>query len=84
MPRISPADPSTKGLFTQLFLRFIFFLTQRKVGKVVMPVCVLANHPRILFGSGMLEDSLGRSHLVKEVLKDLAQIRVATLVGCPF
>jgi hypothetical protein len=84
MPRISPVDASTKGFFTRLFLRFIFFLTQHKVGKVVMPVRVLANHPRILFGYGMLEDSLGRSHLVEEALKDLAQIRVATLVGCPF
>lgn len=84
MPRISPADLSTKSFFTRLFLRFIFYLTRRKVGKVVMPVRVLANHPRILFGYGMMEDSLARSHLVAEVLKDLVQIRVATLVGCPF
>jgi hypothetical protein len=84
MSRIVALDLKTKGLFTRGFLRFIYFMTRRKVGRVVMPVQAMAHQPRVLWGYGMMEDSLAHCHLVDEALKELAQVRVATLVGCPF
>jgi hypothetical protein len=49
-----------------------------------MPVQIAAHHSKILWGYAQMELSLGASGLVDAGLKDLAQLRVATLVGCPF
>jgi hypothetical protein len=84
MARIAGADPSQQGLFHSLFTRVIYALTKRKMGRVVMPVKIAAHHPKLLWGYGQMEQSLLSSHLVDAALKDLAQLRVATLVGCPF
>jgi hypothetical protein len=84
MARIRGADPSQQGLLSGLFTRIVYCLTRRKVGRIVMPVQVTAHHPKLLWGYGQMEQSLASSHLVDAVLKDLAQLRVATLVGCPF
>jgi len=84
MARIAGADPSQQGLFHSLFTRIIYALTKCKVGRVVMPVKLAAHHAKLLWGYGQMEQSLLSSHLVDAALKDLAQLRVATLVGCPF
>lgn len=49
-----------------------------------MPVRVTAHHPAILWGYGQMEQSQLSSKLVDAKLKGLAELRVATLVGCPF
>ena len=49
-----------------------------------MPIRIVAHHSKILWGYGQMEQSLLGSQLVDAGLKDLAQLRVATLVGCPF
>jgi hypothetical protein len=59
-------------------------MTKRKVGRTVMPVRVAAHHSKLLWGYGQMEQSLLGSHLVEERLKNLGELRVATLVGCPF
>jgi hypothetical protein len=59
-------------------------LTKRKLGQVVVPVRVIAHHPRILWGFGQMEQSLMESHRVDAALKELATLRTATLIGCPF
>lgn len=84
MARIGGADPSQQGLLHSLFTRIVYSLTKRKVGRVVMPVKIAAHHAKLLWGYGQMEQSLLSSHLVDAALKDLAQLRVATLVGCPF
>jgi len=84
MARIAGADPRQQGLFHGLFTRIIYSMTKRKLGRVVMPVKIAAHHPKLLWGYGQMEQSLLSSHLVDETLKNLAQLRVATLVGCPF
>jgi hypothetical protein len=84
MARIKRPDPSRQGIFSGLFTRIIYSLTKRKVGRVVMPVQIVAHHPRLLWGYRQMEQSFAASHLVDAALKDLAQLRVATLVGCPF
>ena len=84
MARITAADPRHQGLFSSLFTRIVYALTKRKLGHVVVPVQIIAHHPRILWGYGQMEQSLATRSLVDPVLKHLAEIRVATLVGCPF
>ncbi|HUE54247.1 MAG TPA: hypothetical protein VMO76_00345 [Candidatus Udaeobacter sp.] len=84
MARISGADPGKQGLWSGLFTRIVYAMTKRKVGRVVMPVRIVAHHAKILWGYGQMEQSLLGSRLVDSGLKDLAQLRVATLVGCPF
>ena len=49
-----------------------------------MPVQLVAHHPKLLWGYGQMEQSLASSQLVGVGLKDLGQLRVATLVGRPF
>jgi hypothetical protein len=84
MARISRANPARQGLLGGLFTRVVYALTRRKVGKVITPVTVTAHHPQILWGYGQMEQSLISSHRIDESLKELASLRAATLVGCPF
>jgi hypothetical protein len=84
MARIRGADPSNQGLLSGLLTRIVYVMTRRKVGRVVMPVQLVAHHPKLLWGYGQMEQSFASSHSVGAGLKDLAQLRVATLVGCPF
>lgn len=84
MARIDGADPGQQGIFHGMFTRIVYSLTKRKVGRVVMPVRIAAHHSKLLWGYGQMEQSLLGSRLVDATLKDLATLRVATLVGCPF
>lgn len=84
MPRIQGADPNKQGLFQGMFTRIIYWMAKRKVGRTVMPVRIAAHHSKLLWGYGQMEQSLLGSRLVEEPLKNLAELRVATLVGCPF
>ncbi len=84
MARISGAPLNQGGLFQRLLVRIVYSLTNRRLGHVVMPVQVTAHHAKILWGYGQMEQSLSTSRLVDEKLKGLVQLRVATLVGCPF
>ena len=84
MARISGAEPSRQSLLSGLLTRIVYALTRRKLGRVVMPVTITAHHPKILWGYGQMEQSLLSSHRLHVALRDLASLRVATLVGCPF
>ena len=84
MARIRGAVPGRQGLLGGLLTRVAYVLTKRKVGRVVMPVQIVAHHSRILWGHAQMELSLGASRLVDASLKNLGQLRVATLIGCPF
>ena len=84
MARIEGADPKQQGWLSGLFTRIVYGITKRKLGRVVVPAQITAHHTRILWGYGQMEQSLGGSSLVGGELKHLAEIRVATLVGCPF
>lgn len=67
-----------------LFVRLGYWFSQRRLGKVVDPLIVMGHHSWVSFGSGMFELASERSQLVESRLKDLAQIKAATMVGCPF
>jgi hypothetical protein len=84
MARISGASRNQGGLVRRLFVGIVYSLTQRRLGRVIMPIQVTAHHSKILWGYGQMEQSQAGSKLVDQKLKGLAELRVATLVGCPF
>jgi hypothetical protein len=84
MARIAGADPKQQRWLGGLLTRIVYGFTKRKLGHVVEPAKITAHHSRILWGYGQMEQSLSASSLVDGELKHLAEMRVATLVGCPF
>jgi hypothetical protein len=84
MARIPGAPRSQGGPIRRLFVEIVYSLTRRRLGRVIMPIQVSAHHPKILWGYGQMEQSQAGSKLVDHKLKELAELRVATLVGCPF
>ncbi|MGH9646274.1 MAG: hypothetical protein ACRD4E_05595 [Bryobacteraceae bacterium] len=84
MARIAGADPKKQNWLAGIFTRIVYSATRRRLGRVIVPAQIVAHHPRILWGYGQMEQSLGGSKLVESELKHLAEMRVATLVGCPF
>jgi hypothetical protein len=80
MSRIEPVSERHAGWF----VRLVYSFAKKRLGKVPGPLRVLAHHPTLLAGTGAFEMSLERARRVEPRLKNLAQIRVATLVGCVF
>jgi len=84
MARIPGASSGQGGLIRRLFVGIVYSLTRRRLGKVIMPIQVTAHHPRIFWGYVQMEQSQMGAKLIDHKLKGLAELRVATLVGCPF
>jgi len=84
MSRIPGAPANQGGLFHRLFKRVVYSLTRRRLGRVIMPIQVTAHHGKIFWGYLQMEQTQMGSKLVDHKLKGLAELRVATLVGCPF
>ena len=84
MARVPGAPINQGGLLDRLFKKIVYTLTRRRLGRVIMPIQVTAHHPKIFWGYIQMERSQMGSHFVDHKLKGLAELRVATLVGCPF
>ena len=84
MARIPGAPANQGGAFRRLLVGLVYRLTRRRLGRVIMPIQVTAHHPKIVGGYLQMEQSQLGSKLVDPKLKGLAELRVATLVGCPF
>jgi hypothetical protein len=84
MARISGAPTNQGGLLRRLFVGLVYSLTRRRLGRVIMPVQVTAHHSKLFWGYVQMEQSQMGSQQVDAKLKGLAELRVATLVGCPF
>jgi 4-carboxymuconolactone decarboxylase len=80
MPRLSGIEPSQANLFTRL----VYWMTKRQIGRVIQPLKVTAHQGRLLWASGQMELAQLKMHSVDHTLKALAEIKVATLIGCPF
>jgi len=80
MARIRGVEASEAGLFT----RFFYWMTRRKIGRVIFPVKVFAHQPRLLRAVGHMEMGEAALRTVESNLKALAGIKAAVLVGCPF
>ncbi len=84
MARISGASGREGGLFHRLFVNVVYHFTRRRLGRVIMPIQVTAHHPKLFWGYIQMEQSQMGAKLVDHKLKGLAELRVATLIGCPF
>jgi len=78
MARIEGAKPGS------LIAKLAYYMTKKKTGKVLMPVQIMAHHPTILSGFGFMERTFRRSKSVDSRLKDLVQLRTASVIGCSF
>jgi hypothetical protein len=80
MARIRGVEAAEAGVFT----RFLYWMTKRKVGRVILPFKVTAHQPRLLLAVGQMETGQQALRAVNAKLKALAGIKTATLVCCPF
>lgn len=80
MARIRGVEPSEAGLFTRL----VYWLTKRRLGRVIQPLKITAHQPRLLRAIGEMELGQRALHSVDPKLKALAEIKAALLIGCPF
>jgi hypothetical protein len=51
---------------------------------LIEPMKVLAHHPRLFRATGHMESGQSAARSVPVVLKTLASMKVARMVGCPF
>jgi hypothetical protein len=80
MPRLEGVEGAKAGLFA----RVVYWMTKRRFGHVLEGVKIAAHSPRLLQAVGRMEMALPKINSVDPVLVSLAEINVATLIGCPF
>ena len=64
--------------------RFLYWMTKRKLGRVIEAVKITAHQPRLVLASGQMEMGQQAVHSVDMKLKALAEIKAAVMIGCPF
>lgn len=80
MARIDGVERKQGGLL----VRLAYFMTRRRLGRVIMPIRITAHHPRLLRALAHMEMGQEAARTIDPQLKTLAQVKVAMLVGCPF
>ena len=80
MATISGVESKDAGLF----VRLAFWFTKRRLGKVIEPISVTAHHPRLLRALAAMETGQQAANSVEPGLKNLASLKVALQIGCPF
>jgi len=66
------------------FARFVFFMSKRRLGRVITPLRVTAHHPRLLRGYAHMELAQQAARSAPASLKALVDVHVARMIGCPF
>ena len=64
--------------------RIIYWFVKRKLGKIPHAVRIRARDPKLLELSGKMDLHIAKPESVPSVLTELAQIKVAVMVGCTF
>jgi hypothetical protein len=80
MARIEGVEAREAGWF----VRLVYAIVRRKFHRVMLPVKIMAHHPRLLRAMGEMEQGQGAAHSVDAGLKALASLKTAMLIGCPF
>jgi len=80
MARIKGVEARDASLFT----RIAYWFTKRKMGRVPETLKITALSSRLLRGVGEMEMAQAALKSVDPVLVALAEMKVATMVGCPF
>jgi AhpD family alkylhydroperoxidase len=69
------ASPEILAVYKRVKVRF---------GKLLEPITIAANHPEIFKAYTSYEGCFGAASRVDPKLKELAILKVATVIGCPF
>jgi hypothetical protein len=77
IPGLEPRDAS-------VFIRFVYWMVKRKIGRVIQPIKITAHHPRLLRAVGQMEMGQEAAKTIDLALKALVDIKTAMLIGCPF
>lgn len=67
-----------------VFVRSIYSAVRRKIGSVPEPIRITARQQGLLAAVGGMEMAQEAMHTVDPVVKALAGIKTAMLIGCPF
>ncbi len=78
--RAAGVQDKEAGLRTKL----IFWLVKRRLGRIPLGVRIRARDPKLLELSGKMDLHVASPGTVSDKLKELAQLKVAAMVGCPF
>ena len=78
MARIAP--PSRRPLL----VRLVQWFAGRQLGKVPTPMQVTAHAPRVFMSHARMEMAQMKARRAPARIVKLAQVRAATLIGCPF
>ena len=62
-------------------VKLAYYVTKKRTGKVLMPVQIMAHHPTLLGSFGFMERAFRKSKSVEQRIKDLVQLRTASLIG---
>jgi hypothetical protein len=66
-----------------LFAKFIFWRTKRRYGHVLLSTRIRANDPKLLALAELMSGHTSARATVLPKLKELVQLKVAAMVGCP-
>ena len=80
MSRVAGVEDKEAGLRT----KFIYWLIRRRLGHVPHGARVRALDPKLLEVAGRMDLYVSSAGSVPLNLKELAQLKVAAMVGCPF
>jgi hypothetical protein len=80
MARIEGIADKQANVFTRSF----YGAVRRKLGRVPEPIRITAHQPRLLAALGGMEMAEEAMRTVDPVVKALAGIKTAMLIGCPF
>jgi len=64
--------------------RFLFWLVKRRLRRVPLGTRLRAHDPKLLANSLRMDAHTASPGAVSLMLKELAQLKVAVTVGCPF
>lgn len=67
-----------------LRVRLVYWLVKRRLGRVPLSARIRARDPRLLELAEKMSAHHARPGTVSPKLKELVQLKVAALVGCPF
>jgi hypothetical protein len=86
MARIKGLELHQVGWYTRLIYWFVRRGVKKSTGRgqLVEPVKITAHHPRLLKAYAQMELGQGAAASVPASLKALAEVKTATLIGCPF
>ena len=80
LARTKGVEDHKAGLFTKL----IFWRTKRLYGHVLISTRIRAHDPKLLALADLMGKYTASPGVLSPKLKELVQVKVAAMVGCPF